>query len=76
MDLLDFQHVLILSLLEEDYTRLFARRMWYIQNSSMIISKWSLKFTVGQDSSIVPIWVSFPELPILFFDRKYLHKLA
>ena len=38
--LLDSNHVLIRPNLEEDYTRLFVRRTWFIQNSPMMISKW------------------------------------
>ena len=37
--LLDAKHVLIRPELEEDYTRLFVRRTWFIQQSSMQISK-------------------------------------
>ena len=42
--LLDQKYVLIHSVLEENYTRLFARRIWYVSSSPMSISKWSLEF--------------------------------
>nr|XP_027120477.1 uncharacterized protein LOC113737442 [Coffea arabica] len=70
------KHVLIRPVLEEDYTRLFARRIWYVSSSPMSISKWSLEFKADQELSIAPIWVCFPELPIPFFQQTQLFKLA
>ena len=63
-------------MLEEDYIRLFARRIWYVSNSPMSISKSSLEFKADQELSITPIWVCFPELPIPFFQQTQLFKLA
>nr|XP_027103207.1 uncharacterized protein LOC113724514 [Coffea arabica] len=74
--LLDSNHVLIRPTLEEDYTRLFVRRTWFIKSSPMTLSKWSLDFKANKEISIAPVWVSFPGLPILFFDRQVLNKLA
>ena len=74
--LLDSKHVLIRPSLEEDYTRLFARRLWYVQNSPMSLSKWSLEFKADHELAIAPVWVSFPELPIPFFQKNQLLRLA
>ncbi|XP_071933880.1 uncharacterized protein [Coffea arabica] len=61
---------------EEDYTRIFLRRTWFIQGSPMTVSKWTLDFNVNQESSIIPLWVLLPSLPLHFFDKKYLFKLG
>ena len=42
----------------------------------MTISKWSLDFTANKEVSIAPVWVSFPGLPLPFFGRNPLMKLA
>nr|XP_027086510.1 uncharacterized protein LOC113708247 [Coffea arabica] len=74
--LLDEKHVLIRPVVDDDYTRLFARRVWFIGKSPMSISKWSIDFRSGQELSIAPVWVSFPGLPIPFFQRNQLMQLA
>ena len=58
--LLDQKHVLLRPALEEDYTRLFARRVWYVRSSPMSISKWSLEFKANQELAIALVWVAFP----------------
>nr|XP_027122211.1 uncharacterized protein LOC113739165 [Coffea arabica] len=42
----------------------------------MTISKWSLDFTANKEASIAPVWVSFPGLPLPFFGKNPLMKLA
>lgn len=74
--LLDSKHILIRPSNDEDFTRLFVRRTWFVQNSPMTVSKWTLDFKPNQESSIVPIWVNFPYFPLPLFNKKYLHKLA
>nr|XP_027083663.1 uncharacterized protein LOC113705962 [Coffea arabica] len=74
--LLDEKHVLIRPLVDNDYSRLFARRVWFIGKAPMSISKWSINFRSGQELSIAPVWISFPGLPIPFFQRNQLMQLA
>lgn len=74
--LLDDKHVLLRPMLEEDFTRLWFRHTWYIQSKPMTISKWTISFRPNQESSLAPVWVSFPELPIPFFEKNYLYKLG
>ena len=74
--LLDQRHILIRPALEEDYTRLFLRRVWFVNNAPMVISKWTMDFKTNQEPSIVPIWVAFPGLPIFFFAKNLVTKLA
>ena len=57
--LLDYNHVVIRSMVEEDYTRLFVRRTWYIQSAPMVISKWFMDFRANKEVSIAPVWMSF-----------------
>nr|XP_027099129.1 uncharacterized protein LOC113718420 [Coffea arabica] len=74
--LLDANHVLIQPSTEEDYTRLFVRRTWFIHNAPMTVSKWTLDFKSNKDSSIAPVWVCFPGLLLPLFTMKYLMKLG
>lgn len=74
--LLDMNHVLIRPLTEEDYTRLFVRRSWFVKGAQMLLSKWTLDFKVHQDSTYAPVWVSLPSLPLPLFNAMYIAKLA
>ena len=44
--LLDMNHVLIRPMTEEDYTRLFVRRAWFVQAAQLRLSKGPVYFTV------------------------------
>ncbi|KAL2236244.1 UNVERIFIED_CONTAM: hypothetical protein Sindi_0816100 [Sesamum indicum] len=61
---------------DQDYTRLWLRRIWYIQGYPMRIFKWTPTFTPSKESSIVPVWVSFPELPTHLFRKEVLFTVA
>ena len=74
--LLDLNHVLIRPSTEEDYTRLFVRRSWFVKGAQMLLSKWTLDFKVHQDSTYAPVWVSLPALPLPLFNAVYIAKLA
>ena len=74
--LLDSNHMIIQLVLEYDYTRIFVRRTWLVNNSSMTVFKWMLDFKWNHELSIAPIWVNFPSLPLPFFNMKYLLKLG
>ena len=76
LGLIDAKHVMIWSQLEEDYSRLFLLRTWFIQSSPMTISKWTIDFTPHQESSITLLWVLFLDLSLHFFNMTYLHKIA
>ena len=43
---------------------------------AMTISKWSFDFKANKEVSIAPVWVSFLGLPLPFFGRNPLNKLA
>ena len=74
--LLDANHVLIRPTMKEDYARLLIRRTWFIKSSPMTISKRSFDFKANKKVTIVPVWVSFLGLPLPFFRRNPLNKLA
>ena len=74
--LLDTRHVLLRPVLEDGYTRLLFCLTWFVWNAAMVISKWTLDFRANQESSIVPVWASFPELLLPFFSRSQLVELA
>ncbi|XP_071917069.1 uncharacterized protein [Coffea arabica] len=74
--LLDMNHVLIRPSSEEDFTRLFVRRSWFVQGAQMLLSKWTMDFTAQQDSTFAPVWVSLPSLPLPLFNKIYIANLA
>ncbi|KAL2244366.1 UNVERIFIED_CONTAM: hypothetical protein Sindi_0554600 [Sesamum indicum] len=76
VSMLNNRHLLISLSCESDYTRLWLRRIWYIQGYPMRIFKWTPTFTPSKESSIVPVWVSFPELPAHLFRKKVLFTMA
>ena len=76
MGFLDSKHVLIRPSTEKDYARIFFRRTWFVQNSPMTISKWTMDFMINKESSIAPVWVSLSGLPLPLFEKKYLLKIG
>lgn len=71
MGLLDANHVIIQLSIEEDYTRIFIRRIWFINKSPMTVSKWTLDFTANHEMPIALLWVNFSGLPLPLFNNKY-----
>ncbi|KAL0383837.1 UNVERIFIED_CONTAM: hypothetical protein Sradi_2778000 [Sesamum radiatum] len=63
VSMINSKHILINLTNESDFSRLWLRRIWYLKGFPMRVFKWSPTFTPTQESSIVPIWVSLPELP-------------
>ncbi|KAL2244365.1 UNVERIFIED_CONTAM: hypothetical protein Sindi_0554500 [Sesamum indicum] len=72
VSMLNNRYVLISLSCESNYTRLWLRRIWYIQGYPMRVFKWTPTFTPSKESSIVPVWVSFPELPAHLFRKEVL----
>lgn len=50
--------------------------VWYVRGVSMRIFKWSPYFRVDKESSIVPIWITLPRLPVPFFHKSALFPIA
>ncbi|KAL0324720.1 UNVERIFIED_CONTAM: hypothetical protein Scaly_2439100 [Sesamum calycinum] len=70
------RHVFIKFALEEDYTKLWIKSIWFVDGFPMRVFKWTPTFNPREESPIVPIWVRLPELPIQFFDREALFSIA
>ncbi|KAL0298425.1 UNVERIFIED_CONTAM: hypothetical protein Sradi_6502300 [Sesamum radiatum] len=76
VSLINNKHTLISLTTESDYNRLWLRRIWYLKSFPMRVFKWSPTFTPDQESSIVPVWVSFPELPAHLFHKDAIFSIA
>ncbi|KAL2230957.1 UNVERIFIED_CONTAM: hypothetical protein Sindi_1690100 [Sesamum indicum] len=63
VNMINAKHVLICLSNESNFSYLWLRRIWHIQGFPMRIFKWTPTFTPAQESSTIPIWVCFPELP-------------
>lgn len=74
--LLDSRHVMINFRAPEDYHRIFSRSIWYIGEHVMRVFKWSTKFHVDRESSIVPVWIELEKLPIFLFNKEALFAIA
>lgn len=70
--LLDTKHILLRPMATEDFARLWCRGSWCIGKFPITISKWTIGLRPNQESSLAPIWVSFPSLPIPLFDKRFL----
>ncbi|XP_020686398.1 uncharacterized protein LOC110102406 [Dendrobium catenatum] len=74
--LLDSRYAAIQLSNDLDYSRVFTRSSYFIFNYQMQILKWTPFFDIKEESSIVPIWISFPSLRLHFFNPKVLHALG
>ncbi|KAL0349296.1 UNVERIFIED_CONTAM: hypothetical protein Sangu_1157400 [Sesamum angustifolium] len=70
------RHIFIKFALEEDYTKLWIKSIWFVDGFPMRVFKWTPTFNPREESPIVPVWVRLPELPIQFFDREALFSIA
>lgn len=69
---LDLRHVLIRFTVEEDYVRLWMKGNWNLLGFPMRVFKWTPEFQISAEPSLVPIWVSFENLPIHLFRLAFL----
>ncbi|KAL2223915.1 UNVERIFIED_CONTAM: hypothetical protein Sindi_3034600 [Sesamum indicum] len=76
VSMINSKHALISLSSESDYSRLWLRRIWFLQGFPIRIFKWMPTFTPTQESSVVPIWVCFPELPAHLFCKEALFSVA
>lgn len=74
--LLDNRHVVIHLKNEQDFLRIYSRMSWQVEGHLMRIFKWQPSFHVNKEPSLAPIWISFPKLPLHFFNREALYTLA
>ena len=55
---------------------IYSQIVWYVAKVTMRIFKWSPYFSVDRESSLVPVWISLPRLPIIFFAKPALFRIA
>ncbi|VFQ98797.1 unnamed protein product [Cuscuta campestris] len=61
---------------DEDYQRFFYRKVWTIGKDTMSVTKWSPTLTQEEDSPIVPVWISIPNLLIHLHHQSALFSIA
>ncbi|VFQ76154.1 unnamed protein product [Cuscuta campestris] len=59
-----------------DYQRCFSRRLWNINGSQMVVTKWTPSFHADSESPVFLVWVSLTHLPIHLQEAKALHSIA
>ncbi|XP_027118705.1 uncharacterized protein [Coffea arabica] len=73
--LLDYRHVLIKCSAEVDFNRLWTRGIWQLGRFPMRVFRWTRDFHVQKESSLAPVWVTLPALPVHFFDKHSLFSI-
>ncbi|RAL42518.1 hypothetical protein DM860_011136 [Cuscuta australis] len=61
---------------DEDYQRFFYRKIWTLGKDTMYVTKWSPNLRQDEDSPVVPVWISFPHLPIHLHEQRALFNIA
>ncbi|KAL3633900.1 hypothetical protein CASFOL_022662 [Castilleja foliolosa] len=74
--LIDPRHVLVINENEEDMVIAQSQESHKINTSLYRIFKWSPDFNFNKDSTIVPVWISFPKLPFVLQNQGLLEKLG
>ncbi|EOY34749.1 Uncharacterized protein TCM_042329 [Theobroma cacao] len=73
---LDYKHILIHLSNEQDLNRLWMRQAWFIANQKMRVFKWTPDFQPEKESSLVPVWISFPNLRAHLYEKSALLMIA
>ncbi|XP_074573486.1 uncharacterized protein LOC141829911 [Curcuma longa] len=60
----------------EDMAIIWTRRIWYIGGVPLRIFKWTPNFSYTSESSVVPMWIQLPDLPIHMFNKRGLFLAA
>ncbi|XP_058777012.1 uncharacterized protein LOC131651365 [Vicia villosa] len=61
----------------EDKTAVFMRGPYTIYKKPIMLHDWSPKFTLQDDIlRVLPIWVMFPQLPLVYWGEKSIGKIA
>ncbi|EOX96782.1 Uncharacterized protein TCM_005953 [Theobroma cacao] len=61
---------------EHDFNRVWIRQTWFIANQKIRVFKWSPDFQPEKKSSVVPVWISFPNLSAHLHDKSALMMVA
>ncbi|KAG9444337.1 hypothetical protein H6P81_015677 [Aristolochia fimbriata] len=73
--LLDPLHILVRLENDDDMLLVWTRQKWIIDGHLMKVFKWSLQFS-EKEASLAAVWVSFPFLPVVFFQEDLLLSIA
>src|SRR4051812_27952749 len=73
---LDHKHMLINLENEGDFTRLWLRESWMIDGFPMRMFRWTPNFRPEVESSIVPVWIQLPNLPLFMFNKHCIFPIA
>ncbi|PKA52647.1 hypothetical protein AXF42_Ash001628 [Apostasia shenzhenica] len=65
--LYDQKYILIHFCVERDLTRVQLQGNYFVNKCPLWIWKWEIGFCPGQESSLTPLWLAFPGLPIEFW---------
>ncbi|KAG6513034.1 hypothetical protein ZIOFF_031180 [Zingiber officinale] len=56
--------------------RIWTRGVWRIGGSILRIFKWTPHFSYEAESSVVPVWVQFPDLPVHMINKNCVFSMA
>ncbi|KAL0282194.1 UNVERIFIED_CONTAM: hypothetical protein Sradi_7268700 [Sesamum radiatum] len=76
VSMINRKHALIIPSIESDYSRLWLRRIWFLNGFPMRVLKWSPTFSTAHESPIVPIWAFFLSYRRTSFKKDVLFSLA
>ncbi|KAF8394103.1 hypothetical protein HHK36_020308 [Tetracentron sinense] len=73
---IDSRHLLIRFSVEEDYLTIYLKEYCYINGLLLRFIKWTPNFSAGIEPSIVPVWISLPNLPLHLFQEQILRSIG
>lgn len=73
---MDKRHVVVKLFREEDYNQLWLMRDPNVGGVMFRFFKWMPKFSVEDDSPILPVWVALENLPIFLFQKEALYEIG
>ncbi|KAG6526875.1 hypothetical protein ZIOFF_008962 [Zingiber officinale] len=69
-------HIFLHLTSNEDMARIWTRGVWRIGGSTLRIFKWTPHFSYEAESSVVPVWVQFPDLPVHMINKNCVFSMA
>lgn len=66
---LDYKHIHIGLSNEQDMNRIWLKQVWFISNQKLRVFKWTKDFQPEKESSLVPVWISFPNLRAHLYEK-------
>src|SRR4051812_16255899 len=73
---LDAKHILIKLDHEGDFNRLWLKDLMFLDGFPMRVFRWTPDFRSDIESSLTPVWVGFPNLPIYMFNKVSLFSIG